>query len=92
MNASVPTSVGLKGFQQHHHLAGMTSADTSAVPYDPPVADRRRLSLRRLLAPFAIAIALLSAFLTFIVLTVMLLLLTNIGDALRNALDVRRKA
>ena len=47
----------------------MTSADTSAVPYDPPVADRRRLSLRRLLAPFAIAIALLSAFLTFIVLT-----------------------
>lgn len=29
---------------------------------------------------------------TFIVLTVMLLLLTNIGDALRNALDVRRKA
>lgn len=29
---------------------------------------------------------------TFIALTVMLLLLTNIGDALRNALDVRRKA
>jgi microcin C transport system permease protein len=29
---------------------------------------------------------------TFVVLTVMLLLLTNIGDALRNALDVRRKA
>ena len=29
---------------------------------------------------------------TFLVLTVMLLLLTNIGDALRNALDVRRKA
>lgn len=29
---------------------------------------------------------------TFCVLTVMLLLLTNIGDALRNALDVRRKA
>jgi microcin C transport system permease protein len=29
---------------------------------------------------------------TFFVLTVMLLLLTNIGDALRNALDVRRKA
>ena len=47
----------------------MTSADTSAVPYDPPVAERRGLSLRRLLAPFAIAIALLSAFLTFIVLT-----------------------
>lgn len=29
---------------------------------------------------------------TFVVLTVMLLLLTNIGDALRNALDVRRRA
>jgi microcin C transport system permease protein len=29
---------------------------------------------------------------TFVVLTVTLLLLTNIGDALRNALDVRRKA
>jgi microcin C transport system permease protein len=29
---------------------------------------------------------------TFVVLTTMLLLLTNIGDALRNALDVRRKA
>ncbi len=29
---------------------------------------------------------------TFVVLTVMLLLLSNIGDSLRNALDVRRKA
>ncbi|HYD97258.1 MAG TPA: ABC transporter permease [Noviherbaspirillum sp.] len=29
---------------------------------------------------------------TFVVLTMMLLLLTNIGDALRNALDVRRQA
>lgn len=29
---------------------------------------------------------------TFMVLTMMLLLLTNIGDALRNSLDVRRKA
>jgi len=29
---------------------------------------------------------------TFMVLTVTLLLLTNIGDALRNALDVRRKS
>jgi microcin C transport system permease protein len=29
---------------------------------------------------------------TFVVLTITLLLLTNIGDALRNALDVRRKA
>jgi microcin C transport system permease protein len=29
---------------------------------------------------------------TFMVLTITLLLLTNIGDALRNSLDVRRKA
>jgi microcin C transport system permease protein len=29
---------------------------------------------------------------TFLVLTMTLLLLTNIGDALRNAMDVRRKA
>src|ERR1700751_4041926 len=47
----------------------MTSADTSAVPFDPPVAERRGLTLRRLLAPFAVGIALLSAFLTFGVLT-----------------------
>jgi two-component system nitrogen regulation sensor histidine kinase NtrY len=54
-------------FQQH--LFGMTSADTSAVPFDPPVAERKGMTLRRLLAPFAVGIALLSAFLTFIVLT-----------------------
>ena len=54
-------------FQQH--FFGMTSADTSAVPFDPPVAERKGLTLRRLLAPFAVGIALLSAFLTFVVLT-----------------------
>src|SRR5215470_9451152 len=47
----------------------MTSAETSAVSFDPPVAERKGLTLRRLLAPFAVGIALLSAFLTFIVLT-----------------------
>jgi two-component system nitrogen regulation sensor histidine kinase NtrY len=47
----------------------MTSAETSAVSFDPPVVARKGLSLRRLLAPFAIGIALLSAFLTFLVLT-----------------------
>src|SRR6201990_1040500 len=46
----------------------MTSADT-AVPFDPPAAVRKGLTLRRLLAPFAVAIALLSACLTFAVLT-----------------------
>jgi two-component system nitrogen regulation sensor histidine kinase NtrY len=50
-------------------LAGMTSAEASAAPFDPSLTEPKRLSLRRLLAPFAVAIALLSAFLTFIVLS-----------------------
>jgi len=47
----------------------MTSADTSAVQFDPSLAESKGSSLRRLLAPFAIGLALLSAFLTFVVLT-----------------------
>ena len=47
----------------------MTSADTPAAPFDPSLAERGGVSLRRWLAPFAVAIALLSAFLTFMVLT-----------------------
>ncbi len=47
----------------------MTSADTSAASFDPSLADPRGWSLRRLLAPFAVGLALLSAFLTFVVLT-----------------------
>ena len=48
----------------------MTSADTPAAAFDTsPVDEPRRSSLRRWLAPFAIALALLSAFLTFVVLT-----------------------
>ena len=47
----------------------MTSVDTSAVQLDPSLAEPKGLSLWRLLAPFAIGLALLSAFLTFIVLT-----------------------
>src|ERR1700744_200494 len=58
---------GHPDFQQH--FFGMTSADPSAVPFDPPVAERKGLTLRRLLAPFAVGLALLSAFLTFVVLT-----------------------
>src|SRR5215471_9106623 len=50
-------------------LPGMTSAEASAAPFDPSLTDPKRMSLRRLLAPFAVAIALLSAFLTFIVLS-----------------------
>jgi two-component system nitrogen regulation sensor histidine kinase NtrY len=51
------------------HFAGMTSVDTSAVEFDPSLAEPKGSSLRRLLAPFAIGLALLSAFLTFVVLT-----------------------
>ncbi len=47
----------------------MTSAETSAASFDPPVAERKGISLRRLLAPFAVALALVSALLTFVVLT-----------------------
>ncbi len=47
----------------------MTSVDTSAAQFDPSLAEPKGLTLRRLLAPFAIALALLSAFLTFVVLT-----------------------
>jgi two-component system, NtrC family, nitrogen regulation sensor histidine kinase NtrY len=48
----------------------MTSADTSAVaPFDPSPAESKGWPLRKWLAPFAVAIALLSAVLTFVVLT-----------------------
>jgi len=47
----------------------MTSADTSAASFDPSLVESRGWSLWRLVAPFAVALALLSAFLTFVVLT-----------------------
>jgi two-component system nitrogen regulation sensor histidine kinase NtrY len=47
----------------------MTSADTSAASLDPSFAESRGWSLWRWVAPFAVALALLSAFLTFVVLT-----------------------
>jgi two-component system nitrogen regulation sensor histidine kinase NtrY len=47
----------------------MTSADTSAAPFDPSFAESKGGALRRWLAPFAVGLALLSAFLTFVVLT-----------------------
>src|SRR3954451_21881714 len=47
----------------------MTSADTSGASFDPSFAERRRAPLRRLLGPFAVGFALLSACLTFVVLT-----------------------
>jgi two-component system nitrogen regulation sensor histidine kinase NtrY len=47
----------------------MTSADTSATPFDSSPDDSWRWSWRRWLAPFAVGLALISAFLTFVVLT-----------------------
>jgi two-component system nitrogen regulation sensor histidine kinase NtrY len=46
----------------------MTSADSPA-SFDPSLAEPKGWFLRRLLAPFAVCLALLSAFLTFVVLT-----------------------
>src|ERR1700692_4340563 len=47
----------------------MTSLDTSAAQFDPSLVEPRGRSLLRLLAPIAIGLALVSAFLTFVVLT-----------------------
>ena len=47
----------------------MTSAETSAPAFDPSFAEPSRRPLRRTLAPFAVGLALLSAVLTFVVLT-----------------------
>jgi len=47
----------------------MTSVDTSAAHLDPSLVEPKGRSLMRLLAPVAIGLALLSAFLTFVVLT-----------------------
>src|SRR5262249_845533 len=50
-------------------LPVMTSARTSAPPLPGTFAEARGSTLRRWLAPFAVGLALLSTFLTFIVLT-----------------------
>jgi two-component system, NtrC family, nitrogen regulation sensor histidine kinase NtrY len=51
-------------------IAGMTTAETtSAPPFDPSLAESGGGILRKWVAPFAVAIALLSAFLTFVVLS-----------------------
>ncbi|WP_445488058.1 ATP-binding protein [Rhodopseudomonas sp. RCAM05734] len=47
----------------------MTSADTSPPAFEASPAEPRRWTLRRLLPPIAVGLALLSAFLTFVVLT-----------------------
>src|SRR5260370_6818513 len=50
-------------------IAGMTSAEASVAVLDSSPAESMAWTLRRMLAPFAVAIALLSASLTFMVLT-----------------------
>ena len=50
-------------------ILSMTTAETSATSFDPSFAEPRGWPFRRLVAPFAVAIALLSDFLTFVVLT-----------------------
>src|ERR1700756_4393583 len=50
-------------------LAGMTSVDTTAAQFDPSLVEQKGRSVLRLLAPIAIGLALVSAFLTFVVLT-----------------------
>src|SRR5450631_2143945 len=47
----------------------MTSADSPAASFNPSFAESKGLSLRRWLAPFAVGLALLSTFLTFVMLT-----------------------
>src|SRR4051794_12598392 len=47
----------------------MTTADTSAPSFDPSLAESTGGILRKWVAPFAVGIALLSAFLTFVVLS-----------------------
>jgi two-component system, NtrC family, nitrogen regulation sensor histidine kinase NtrY len=47
----------------------MTSADTSAASFEPSFAETKGRSLWRFVAPIAVGVALLSAFLTFVVLT-----------------------
>src|SRR6195256_920972 len=47
----------------------MTSADPSAASFDPSFAESKGWSLRKWLAPFAVGLALISAFLPFVVLT-----------------------
>ena len=46
----------------------MTSAETSAETFDPSLSEPRRRPLRRLLAPIAVVLSMISAFFTFVVL------------------------
>jgi two-component system, NtrC family, nitrogen regulation sensor histidine kinase NtrY len=69
MHQSAVGDVDPAGGRPSAHHAGMTSADISVPPSDPSLAESKGGALRRWLAPFAVGLALLSAFLTFVVLT-----------------------
>jgi two-component system nitrogen regulation sensor histidine kinase NtrY len=68
MNASVRQCADQNPFTSP--IAGMTTAETTSAPsFDPTLADSGGGILRKWVAPFAVVIALLSAFLTFVVLS-----------------------
>src|SRR4051812_42477569 len=67
MNASVRGQADPKPFSSP--IAGMTTAETTAPTFDPSLAESAGGILRKWVAPFAVVTALLSAFLTFIVLS-----------------------
>src|SRR5512132_3904694 len=68
MNASVRDKRTQAPFKSP--IAGMTTAETTSAPsFDPSLAESGGGILRKWVAPFAVAIALLSAFLTFMVLS-----------------------
>ena len=66
MNASLR---GQRTNASAHPFQRMTSADTSAASFDTSFAEPKGRSPWRWVAPFAVCIALLSALLTFVVLT-----------------------
>src|SRR6266403_647111 len=69
MHQSVPGVTAAGGTGPQHHLAEMTTAETSAPSFDASLAESTGGILRKWVAPFAVGIALLSAFLTFVVLS-----------------------
>jgi two-component system nitrogen regulation sensor histidine kinase NtrY len=69
MNASVDAAGAARLQNTGWPDPRMTTAETSAQPFDPAIAEPRGWPFRRLLVPTAVGLALLSAFLTFVVLT-----------------------
>src|SRR4051794_34232854 len=68
MNASVRDKRAQAPFKSP--IAGMTTAETTSAPsFDPSLAESGGGILRKWVAPLAVATALLSAFLTFVVLS-----------------------